>query len=47
MRVVLGVGLARETFPTVEQIDLLYRLDEVVLAHGAKMECHARIWQTP
>jgi nucleotide-binding universal stress UspA family protein len=38
MRVVLGVGAARETSPAVKQIDLLYRLDEVVLAHGAKME---------
>ena len=38
MRVVLGVGSARETVPAVNQIGLLYRLDEVVLAHGAKME---------
>jgi nucleotide-binding universal stress UspA family protein len=38
MRVVLGVGSARETVPAVNQIGFLYRLDEVVLAHGAKME---------
>ncbi|MCP9439034.1 MAG: universal stress protein [Nitrospira sp.] len=38
MRVVLGVGSARETVPAAKQIDLLYRLDEVVLAHGAKVE---------
>jgi nucleotide-binding universal stress UspA family protein len=38
MRVVLGVGSARETLPAVNQIGLLYRLDEVVLAHGAKMD---------
>ncbi|MBX3304610.1 MAG: universal stress protein [Nitrospira sp.] len=38
MRVVLGVGAARETLPAVNQIGLLYQLDEVVLAHGAKME---------
>jgi nucleotide-binding universal stress UspA family protein len=38
MRVVIGVGAARETFPTVKQIDLLYRLDEVVLVHGVKEE---------
>jgi nucleotide-binding universal stress UspA family protein len=38
MRVVIGVGSARETFPTVKQIDLLYRLDEVVLVHGIKEE---------
>ncbi|RPH78417.1 MAG: universal stress protein [Nitrospiraceae bacterium] len=38
MRVVLGVGLARETLPAVNQIGLLYRLDEVVLAHGVKVE---------
>lgn len=38
MRVVLGVGSARETLPAVNQIGLLYRLDEVVLVHGAKME---------
>jgi nucleotide-binding universal stress UspA family protein len=38
MRVVLGVGSARETFPAVKQIDLLYRLDEVALVHGVKME---------
>jgi len=38
MRVVIGVGSARETLPAVNQIGLLYRLDEVVLTHGAKME---------
>ncbi len=38
MRVVIGVGPARETFPTVKQIELLYRLDEVVLVHGVKEE---------
>ena len=38
MRVVLGVGSARETPPAVNQIGLLDRLDEVVLVHGAKME---------
>ena len=38
MRVVLGVGSARETLPAVNQIGLLYRLDEVVLVHGAKMD---------
>lgn len=38
MRIVLGVGSARETSPAVKQIDLLYRLDEVVLAHGVKEE---------
>ncbi|MBI5317640.1 MAG: universal stress protein, partial [Nitrospirae bacterium] len=38
MRIVIGVGSARATFPAVKQIDWLYRLDEVVLAHGAKME---------
>ena len=38
MRVVLGVGSARETLPAVNQIGLLYQLDEVVLAHGAKMD---------
>ncbi len=38
MRVVIGVGSARETFPTVKQVDFLYRLDEVVLAHGVKAE---------
>ena len=38
MRVVIGVGPARETLPAINQIGLLYRLDEVVLAHGAKME---------
>lgn len=38
MRVVLGVGSARETLPAVNQLGLLYRLDEVVLVHGAKME---------
>lgn len=38
MRIVIGVGSARETFPTVKQIDLLYRLDEVVLVHGVKVE---------
>ena len=38
MRVVIGVGSAGETFPAVKQIELLYRLDEVVLAHGAKAE---------
>ncbi len=38
MRVVIGVGSARETLPAVSQIEHLYRLDEVVLAHGAKME---------
>jgi len=38
MRVVIGVGSARETSPAVKQIDLLYQLDEVVLAHGAKVE---------
>jgi nucleotide-binding universal stress UspA family protein len=38
MRIVIGVGAARETLPAVKQIDLLYRLDEVVLVHGAKVE---------
>jgi nucleotide-binding universal stress UspA family protein len=38
MRVVIGVGSARETSPAVKQIDLLYRLDEVVLVHGIKVE---------
>jgi nucleotide-binding universal stress UspA family protein len=38
MRVVIGVGSARATFPTVKQIDWLYRLDEVVLVHGVKAE---------
>ncbi len=38
MRVVIGVGPARETVPTVKQIELLYRLDEVVLVHGVKEE---------
>lgn len=38
MRVVIGVGSARETSPAVKQIDLLYRSDEVVLAHGVKVE---------
>ncbi len=38
MRVVLGVGSARENLPAVTQIGLLYRLEEVVLVHGAKME---------
>ncbi len=38
MRVVIGVGSGKETLPAVKQIDLLYRLDEVVLAHGAKVE---------
>jgi nucleotide-binding universal stress UspA family protein len=38
MRVVIGVGSARETSPVVKQIDLLYRLDEVVLVHGIKVE---------
>lgn len=38
MRIVLGVGSGRDTVPVVKQIDLLYRLDEVVLAHGAKVE---------
>jgi nucleotide-binding universal stress UspA family protein len=38
MRVVIGVGSARETSPAVKQIDLLYRLDEVVLVHGVKEE---------
>jgi len=38
MRVIIGVGSAGETFPAVKQIELLYRLDEVVLAHGAKAE---------
>ncbi len=38
MRIVLGVGSARDTVPVVKQIDLLYRLDEVVLVHGVKEE---------
>lgn len=38
MRVVLGVGSTRETLPAVNQIGLLYQLDEVVLVHGAKMD---------
>ncbi len=38
MRVVIGVGSGRETVPAVKQIDFLYRLDEVVLAHGIKAE---------
>jgi nucleotide-binding universal stress UspA family protein len=38
MRVVIGVGEARGASPAVKQIDLLYRLDEVVLTHGAKVE---------
>lgn len=38
MRIVLGVGSGRDTVPVVKQIDLLYRLDEVVLVHGVKDE---------
>lgn len=38
MRVVLGVGSARETVSAVKQVDLLYRPDEVVLVHGVKAE---------
>ncbi len=38
MRIVLGVGSGRDTVPVMKQIDLLYRLDEVVLVHGVKEE---------
>lgn len=38
MRVVVGVNVSSETFSAVKQIGPLYRLDEVVLVHGANAD---------
>jgi len=38
MRAVVGVDLSKQTFAAVTQVGLLYRLDEVVLVHGAKID---------